>query len=232
MIHQLIFAHPKPGMSEQDFQDYWVNLHAVRYAGKIPQIRQYTVDTRVPFGPEPDDPLWSGIAEIWVDNDEDQLASLQSKEYIEGARPDEPNWAAFWRTLVLDTEPHVLLEGQEYTVDEPDTIKLVVLAKRRSGTDLSYFRKRSLESFGQKTAAVPGLRRYLQCHARDGMYAVSEAPLDVAHLLTFDGPEALTDAARTSEYTAAMQDLRTFTEHRYLHTMAVREHWIIPPGTR
>jgi EthD domain len=41
MIHQLIFAHPKPGMSEKDFQDYWVNVHAVNYASKIPQIKKY-----------------------------------------------------------------------------------------------------------------------------------------------------------------------------------------------
>jgi len=27
MIHQLIFAHPRPGMSEKHFQDYWINFH-------------------------------------------------------------------------------------------------------------------------------------------------------------------------------------------------------------
>ena len=51
MIHQLIFAHPKPGMSEQEFQDYWVDVHAVQYASKIPQIRKYLIDTRIPLRP-------------------------------------------------------------------------------------------------------------------------------------------------------------------------------------
>jgi len=30
MIHQFIFAYPKPGMSEADFQKYWVEQHAVK----------------------------------------------------------------------------------------------------------------------------------------------------------------------------------------------------------
>ena len=61
MIHQFIFAAPRPGMTEQQFQDYWVNVHAVKYASKIPQIVQYSVSTRLPFGPETEEPLWSGL---------------------------------------------------------------------------------------------------------------------------------------------------------------------------
>jgi hypothetical protein len=41
MIHQFIFAGPKPGLSADAFQSYWVNFHAVDYAARIPQIRQY-----------------------------------------------------------------------------------------------------------------------------------------------------------------------------------------------
>lgn len=104
MIHQLIFAHPKPGMSEKQFQDYWVNVHAAKFASKIPQIKKYLIDTRIPFGEEPADPRFSGIAEIWLNNEEDQLASLQTPEFLQGARMDEPNWAAFWRTV---TSPRV-----------------------------------------------------------------------------------------------------------------------------
>src|SRR5262245_29279555 len=107
MIHQHIFAGPKPGMSEADFQDYWIKVHAVKYASRIRQIRRYSIsrrlrpssgdDVRLPFG---------GIAEIWLENEQEQLASLQSPEFIEGARADEPRWAAFWNTLGLDTTAH------------------------------------------------------------------------------------------------------------------------------
>ena len=46
---------------------------------------------------ETGDPLWSGVAEIWLANEEEQLASLQTPEFLKGARADEPKWAAFWR---------------------------------------------------------------------------------------------------------------------------------------
>ena len=82
MIHQLIFAHPKPGMSEHDFQDYWLNYHGPKLASKIPQIRRYMIDSRIPFGPEPDDPLFSGVAEIWLENEETSAASLQTPELL------------------------------------------------------------------------------------------------------------------------------------------------------
>ena len=49
MIHQFILAAPRPGMTAKQFQDYWVQQHAVRYASKIPQIKRYLIDTRVEF---------------------------------------------------------------------------------------------------------------------------------------------------------------------------------------
>lgn len=225
MIHQLIFAHPKPGMSEKEFQDYWVNVHAVQYASKIPQIKKYLIDTRIPLGPEPEDPLWSGIAEIWLENEQEQLASLQTPEFLEGARLDEPRWAAFWRTVVLDTDAHVLRAGDHPA--PPDGVKLVLLVKRSNGTGVEAFRYRSLGAHAELMLQVPGLRRYLQCFTRDGAYAIGEALLDAAYLLSFDSVEALEAAVDSPQFAAATEDLKQFVEPRYLHRMAVREHWVI-----
>jgi hypothetical protein len=47
MIHQFTFAGPKPGLPAEAFQSYWVNLPAIDFASKIPQIRQYLVAPRV-----------------------------------------------------------------------------------------------------------------------------------------------------------------------------------------
>jgi uncharacterized protein (TIGR02118 family) len=212
-------------MSEADFQRYWVETHGPDYAAKIPQIRRYCVDTRIPLGPEPADPLWSGIAEIWLANEEEQLASLQTPEFLEGARLDEPRWAAFWRTVVLDTDAHTLLPGPGPA--EPNPVKLVLLAKRANGLDLAEFRRRSLEEHAQLALKVPGLRRYQQCHVRDGAYAIGEAVLDIAHQFWFDSEEALRAAVGGPEFAEYEADLATFTEPRYVHRMAVREHWLI-----
>jgi EthD domain len=231
VIHQLIFAAPKPGMTEQEFHRYWLDVHAVQYAAKIPQIRRYKIDTRVPLGPGDGEPLWSGVAEIWLANEQEQLASLQTDEFLQGARLDEPRWAAFWRTLVLDTDAHVLAEPPRHRGTGPG-VKLLRLLKRAPGLDLAEFRERSLGRYADLAGALPGLRGYLQGHTRDGAYGIGEAVLDAAHHLWFDDADALAAALASPEFRAAEQELAPLIEPRYDHRLAVREHWIIGPDAR
>jgi hypothetical protein len=139
MIHQFIFASPRPGMSEEAFLRYWIDVHAVRYAMHIPQIRRYMIDARIPLPGETTPPLWSGVAEIWLANVEEQLASLQTPEFLLGARADEPNWAAFWMTRGLDTTAHVVLPGPPESRDST-LVKLLILSKRREGLPLPAYK--------------------------------------------------------------------------------------------
>lgn len=232
MIHQLIFAHAKPGMTEKEFQDYWLNLHAVKYASKIPQIKKYKINCRIPFGAEPADPLCQGVAEIWLSNVEEQLASLQTKEFLEGARLDEPKWAAFWRTIVMDTSAHVLVEGPPETKDS-NLIKLFMLVKRKEGMPLEEFRKYSLEIHGSKVKQLPDLVRYYQCMMSDGFYGVGEAVLDAAYMLWFENTDALAKAMESSVYKQEVEpDLANFVNPKYIHTFVTDEHWIIGPEPR
>lgn len=231
MIHQLIFAHPKPGMTEKEFQDYWVNIHAVKYASKIPQIKKYLIDTRIPFGPEPDDPRFSGVAEIWLNNEAEQLASLQTPEFLQGARLDEPNWAAFWRTVVLDTDTHSLLEGSASSFRQGG-IKLIGMMKRKIGLPLETFRQYSLQVHAPLVLELPGLQRYYQCHVRDSFYAIGEAILDCVAMLWFDSLESLNIALNSPQNQLAAADLNNFIEMKYIHTFVVQEHWIIGPEVR
>jgi uncharacterized protein (TIGR02118 family) len=231
VIHQLIFAHPKPGMSEAEFQRYWVDVHAVQYASKIPQIRRYLIDTRIPFGPEPEDPLFSGVAEIWLENEEEQLASLHTPEFLEGARLDEPRWAAFWRTVVLDTDTHVLLEGPPLSRSST-MVKVMALVKRRAGLPLDTFRKYSLAVHGALDLKLPGLRRYYQCHVRDSYYSIGESIFDAVALLWFDDTESLQRMVESRENQEAAKDLENFVELKYAHMMITREHWILGPDFR
>jgi uncharacterized protein (TIGR02118 family) len=231
MIHQFIFAYPRPGMTEAEFQHYWVEVHAVRYASKIPQIRKYLVDTRVALPGESGDPLWCGVAEIWLQNEKEQLESLQSSEFLLGARRDEPNWAAFWRTVGLDTEAHVLLPGSGETRNS-GMAKLLVLTKRREGMPLESFRSYCLGAHADRVMKLPGLRRYCQGHVRDNSYAVGEAVLDCVEQLWFDSVEAALAAQHSVQQDSVNADYRLFTEERYIHRMLVQEHWIIGPEPR
>ncbi|HEY4025261.1 MAG TPA: EthD family reductase [Candidatus Dormibacteraeota bacterium] len=229
MIHQFIFAYPRPGMTEAEFQRYWVEVHAVRYASKIPQIRKYLVDTRIALPGETADPLWCGVAEIWLENEQEQLESLQSKEFLQGARLDEPNWAAFWRTVALDTTAHVVLDGPS---EAAEGVKLLVLSKRREGLPLPRFRTHALGDHAARVMELPGLRRYQQGHVRDAAYAVGEAVLDCVEQLWFDSVDALLAALGSVQQDLVSADYRLFAEERYIHSLVVREHWIVGPEPR
>jgi uncharacterized protein (TIGR02118 family) len=231
MIHQLIFAAPKPGMTEQQFQDYWVNNHAVNYASKIPQIKRYAVDTRIAQPDDDGEPLWSGVAEIWLENEEDQLASLQTPEFLEGARLDEPKWAAFWRTVVLDTDTEVMRAGEAERADEQG-VKLLVLAKRREGLSVADFRRHSREVHGPMVLNVPGVRRYYQSYTRDSWYSISEPSFDVAYHVWFDSVEAMREARQSPEQAKVLADYDDFVNTRYLHALLVRMNWVIGPEPR
>ena len=228
MIHQFIFASPRPGMTEPAFQHYWLHIHAPRYAVKIPQIHEYLVDTRIALPGDVREPLWSGVAEIWLENEQEQIASLQSKEFLEGARIDEPNWAAFWRTLVLDTTAHPLFRDGS----DPGGVKLLVLSKRKQGTPLKVFRAHCLGPHAATVARLPGLRRYVQGHVRDAAYAVGESVLDCVEQLWFDDVDALVAARSSRQQDDVRSHYRLMAEERYLHEMLVEEHPILGPGRR
>ncbi|MEV1010926.1 EthD family reductase [Streptomyces sp. NPDC049881] len=229
MIHQLIFAAPRPGMTVQEFQRYWVEEHAVRYASRIPQIKRYAVDTTIPQPGE--NPLWQGVAEIWLENEEEQVASLQTPEFLEGARLDEPRWAAFWQSVVLDTDTETVVQGEPEDAVQPG-VKLIVLGKRREGMSRDEFREYSRRTHAPLVREVPGVRRFYQSFTRDGWYAISEPPFDVAYHVWFDDLAALAEARLTPERAAVLADRASFLNEDYVHTLLLRQHWIIGPEAR
>jgi uncharacterized protein (TIGR02118 family) len=229
VIHQLIFASPRPGLTEEEFQRYWLDVHAVRYASKIPQIKRYLVDTRIAEPGERGEPLFGGMAEIWL-REEEQIASMQTPEFLDGARADEPRWAAFWKTLALDTDACWVDGGPP--APQPAGVKQVTLLKRRPGLDLAGFRRRSREHHARLVLAVPGVRRYLQCHVRDSSYDVGEPRFDSVEQVWFDDLEALRRARGSEAFARAGSELAGFVDPKYVFDLTVREHWIIGPEPR
>jgi len=231
MIHQFIFAYPRPGISEADFQKYWVEQHAVNYASKIPQIRKYLIDARVAQPGETGDPLWCGVAEIWLENEKEQLESLQTPEFLQGARLDEPSWAAFWRTVVMDTTAHELLKGPG-EVQNNTMGKLLVLSKRKEGMPLQQFRSYMLDTHAKTALQLPGLRRYQVGLMNDGYYGIGEAILDCVEQFWFDDVNAAVAAQKSAEQQAVNADYKNCVEERYIHPLLVQEHWVIGPEPR
>lgn len=230
MIQQLVFAHPRLGMTDKEFADYWVHEHS-RYVSRLPQVRRFVVGTRLPFGPEPADPPWAGVAELWVDGEAEQAEMRQSREYLDGVRRDEPNWAACWRTLVLDAEEHEWAGGEPPSARR-EWVKVYWLAKRRAGVPLPMARTYALTVHQSLLTALPGVRRVVQSHVRDSGYALGESPVDFVFGVWFDSLDALGEAVESSRHQALLADRNQFCEPRYNHQLVAREHWVIGPQPR
>lgn len=230
-VHVFIFVHPKPGMNETEFFRYWKEVHAARYGRKIPQVKRYLIDYRLPLDPQSANPLGSGAAEVWLENEAALQDFFSSKEYIEGARLDEPNFLAFWRMTSLTTRDHVLLEGPPQTQD-PGWVKIVTAIRRKPGTSVPDFRRYSLEVHAKLEMKLPGLRRYVQCHVMDSAYFAGESVLDCVSLLWFDDVAAISRALASPEHEACARDLPQFLDLKYVHTLICSEHSVVGPALR
>lgn len=227
MIHQHIFAAPKPGLTEAEFQDYWLNVHAVKFASKISQIKRYKIDLRIPASFDTK-PIWNGVAEIWLNNPADQIASLQSPEFLQGARADEPNWAAFWATLGLDCDSDTLKEGTP-----PDgAVKLLTLYKRAEGLHRDAYRTAHRAALAAAVAEDPTVLRYEIAFTRDALYAVGEPPFDAVGHAWFESAEAAEAAIAGATGAALLPKDAQLVRPDQLFPMLTREHWVIGPDAR
>lgn len=230
MIHQFIFAGPKPGLSAEAFTSYWINFHAVDYAAKIKQIRRYLVAPRLAVATGRDVPAYlQGVAEIWLKDEADQLASLQSPEFLQGARPDEPRWAAFWLTLVLDTEPQVLMEygGGD---PAPESVKLYVLLKRKPTLALADFRRQLIADRGDLGKRFQ-LARHLVGFSRDALYGFGEPTFDAVEVIALPDVKAIEALLADKSFAVALTK-RPYVHDTLAFNFVAREHWIIRPGER
>lgn len=229
MIHQLIFAGPKPGLSAEAFQSYWINFHAKDYAAKISQIKQYLVATHIPINMERSAPFFEGVAEIWLKDDKEQLLSLQSPEFLQGARIDEPRWAAFWQTFVHDADSVNIKESaQELT----EYCKLYVFLKRQSGIHVFDFKTSLIEKHAPIVSELPTLKEYKIALAREGAYEFGEPRFDAIEIFSFANVSDLTEAINGGWTKEAESSYATFAEEKCLFRFAAKENWIIRPGDR
>jgi hypothetical protein len=223
MIRQFIFAGPKSGLSPEAFQSYWVNFHAVEYASKIPQIKKYLVATRFHIEDAKEVPFFEGVAEIWLENEQQQIASLQTPEFLNGARLDEPRWAAFWQTFVHDAETFTIVDRKD---SEANYVKLYVLLRRKPGQNLNEFRDWLKNKHAIQGKNIIGIQQYTIDLARDSLYSFGEPRFDAIEVYAFLNLEILKNAyCNTME--ATKESWSAITDERYLFTMVAQENWVI-----
>jgi uncharacterized protein (TIGR02118 family) len=135
MVHLLFLMKRKPELSRQECQRHWREIHAP-LAQRIPGIRRY-VQSHV-FTAQGEKPPYDGVAEIWVDDERAATAVFQTKEYLEGAYLDEPNFVDVKQVVRLRTEDHVILTGAPINKDER-LVKRISFLKRKPGMNREEF---------------------------------------------------------------------------------------------
>jgi uncharacterized protein (TIGR02118 family) len=228
MIHKLSFLRAMDGLSEPEFGAYWRDVHAERFIRPLPGLLGYRLNRRIAFNNELEDPLFHGVAELWIENAEADVQLVRSQEYLDGVRQDELNFLTWWATLSLNTRDHEMIAAP---AGAWPGLKVFGLMKRRSGMPLAEFRQYSREVHAAKVVQLPGVRGYVQCVVDDSHYAVAEAPLDAVSMLWFDDVAGVTAAMESAEFAdLVIPDYKQFIDLRYFRTLVTDSQWLVPLG--
>lgn len=223
MIHLLIAIKRKDGLSREAFSRHWREVHAP-LARRIPGLRGY-VQNHSPSVLRRSQ-AYDGVVEIWMDDRAALKAGFASRAYLDGACGDEPNFVDVKNVLRLTAGDEVLLEG-----DLPDSphplLKRISFIKRKAGMSREAFSRYWKDVHGPLAGKLPGLRRYVQCHAvpaADG----SETTYDGAAELWFDSLADLHYALASPEYRdAAQPDAANFVDPDSVVTLLTEEYRMV-----
>ncbi len=197
----IAFFKRRPGMPVEDFQRHWRTRHAelvVRQVG----LRRYVQNPMLISSYRSREPDFDGVAEAWFDDVGAMRALSESGEY-HAVRADEANFIDPASMQVLLTDEVVVLDGAA----PPDGIKSIGCLRKRSDRSPEEFQKYWREEHARLAAALPGERRYVQCHARLGIYRAGRTPpYDGVALSWFDDEAALLVAARSPEIARMRED--------------------------
>jgi uncharacterized protein (TIGR02118 family) len=205
MIKAIYFIKRKPGMSLEDFRKYWLEEHAPLVL-KVPGLVKYVQSHTMDHGYREHEPIYDGIAELWYENLDDMRKTAGT---------------ALSRDTMADNEKYVDLSKfgfiltkeriQKENPVEPNAPKMVAFAKKRPDLSFEAFQSHWNTIHGKLGRAVPGARRYVQCHPIPSSYANGRMPLyDGVAEVWFDSEEAMRSGPQTPEYKAVIADEPNF----------------------
>lgn len=224
MLKVLSFLKRRRDFTLAAFSEYWRTTHKAHALTLVEAgfIRGYIQNHRIGDDPGADLPglplLADGSPELWVDDADALVRLVSSREYLEGAGPDEANFVA----------PPVLaaVAREEVVIDGPlpaGAVKLILVVRRAPTLDAAAFAQRWLPPRHSLVmpAATP-LRL-----ARN--FAISDdAP--------FDGVECTwwpdLDALHAAWSDADLAPLEALVAEGSLSGMVVREETVVAPPAR
>ena len=218
MVKLVAFFKRKQGLTVEEFQEHWSTRHAelvVRQAG----MRRYVQNHTLPSGYRNGEPDYDGVAEAWFDDTEAMRALAPSPQYA-AVRADEAHFIDPGSMGVLLTDEVPIVDGPEF----PGAAKFISFLNKRTDLDFKDFSHHWRAKHGPIAAGIPGNKRYVQCHARPGIYACGRKPVfDGIPMSWFDDAAALKASGDSAAYRATRADEVHFLEPGRLPFVIARE---------
>jgi len=103
------FLKRKPGMTPEDFQKHWREVHGPIGAA-VPGMRRYEQShTRLVAYAQGREPKWDGISILWFDDSKALRAAMKSPEF-DRAKADDPNFIAPGPVPFIVTTEHLIVD--------------------------------------------------------------------------------------------------------------------------
>jgi len=108
MIKLVYCITKKPGLTDQQFFDYWKNIHGP-IGSRIPRLRKLVQNHRLWIPGDKRPPDYDGMAELWFDDAQALLAARQSPEW-RASHEDEANFIDRDKVAYFVSEEHIILD--------------------------------------------------------------------------------------------------------------------------
>jgi len=222
MVKLMSFFKRKQGMSVDAFQAYWRTKHA-EVVVKLPGIRRYVQSHTLLSGYRKGEPVYDGVAEVWVDDTQVMRTQAGTPEYA-AVRADEPNFMDVSSMGSIITEEHVIKDGEIPL----NAVKNMEFVTHKPDMPIEAFQKHWRDIHGPLGAAIPVVQRYVQSHTRLAVYKAGKTPVyDGIAITWFDDTQAMRTSATLAEYETTRADEANFIDGTKLPFIITTEHIIV-----
>jgi uncharacterized protein (TIGR02118 family) len=108
MIKLVYCISKKPGLTDEQFFDYWQRIHGP-IGVRIPHLRKLVQSRRINLPEDKHHPDFDGVAELWFEDEQALLAARDSAEW-KAATDDEVNFIDHERVAYFVSEETVILD--------------------------------------------------------------------------------------------------------------------------
>src|ERR1700731_3157490 len=133
MVKAFNFFKRKPGLSVDDFRNYWLNEHAAIMRA-IPELRKYVASITLPSAYRHREPLYDGISEAWFD-DESVIRATGDSAPRRAATADDAKFVDMSKAGSIIVDEIIQKEGRP----GDGAVKMFSMLTRKSGTEVAAF---------------------------------------------------------------------------------------------